>query len=112
MDSSDDRVSPQLGVVYRVNSGVSLYASYGEGFRQQTGQDFRGNQFDPNATESAEIGMKLDLAHFSDRVSGSVNLAVFDVEQSNILVNDDRDIVVGFFSIDTGEAEVAGLSLM
>ena len=51
-------------MVYRVNDGVSVYASYGEGFRQQTGQDFQGNQFDPNITESAEIGMKLELAHF------------------------------------------------
>ncbi|MFK7978183.1 MAG: TonB-dependent siderophore receptor, partial [Halioglobus sp.] len=111
IDSSDDRVSPQFGVVYLVNEAVSLYASYGEGFRQQTGQDFEGNQFDPNITESAEIGIKLDLAQFSDGVSGSVNVALFDVEQSNILVNDDRDVVVGFFSIDAGEAQSRGLEL-
>ncbi|MFK8048613.1 MAG: TonB-dependent siderophore receptor [Halioglobus sp.] len=111
VDSSDDRVSPQFGAVYRVSEGISLYASYGEGFRQQTGQDFEGNQFDPNITESGEIGMKLDLAHFSDGVTGSVNVALFDVEQSNILVNDDRDVVVGFFSIDAGEAQSRGLEL-
>lgn len=108
IDSSDDRVSPQFGAVYRVSDGVSLYASYGEGFRQQTGQDFQGNQFDPNITEAAEFGLKMDLAHFYDGVTGSVNVALFDVEQSNILVNDDRDVVVGFFSIDAGEAESQG----
>lgn len=111
VDSSDDRVSPQFGVVYQVSEAVSLYASYGEGFRQQTGQDFQGNQFDPNITESAEVGMKLDLAHFSDGVTGSVNVALFDVEQSNILVNDDREAVVGFFSIDAGEAQSRGVEL-
>ncbi|MEE4281065.1 MAG: TonB-dependent receptor, partial [Pseudomonadales bacterium] len=111
IDSSDDRISPQFGAVYLVNDGISLYASYGEGFRQQTGQDFQGNQFDPNITEAAEIGIKLDLAHFYDGVSGSVNVAFFDVEQSNILVNDDRDVVVGFFSIDAGEAESRGVEV-
>ena len=111
IDSSDDRVSPQFGAVYLLNEGVSLYASYGEGFRQQTGQDFQGNQFDPNLTEAAELGMKLDLGHFYDGVTGSVNIALFDVEQSNILVNDDRNVVVGFFSIDAGEAESQGLEI-
>ncbi|XOV82890.1 MAG: TonB-dependent siderophore receptor [bacterium] len=111
IDASDDRISPQFGAVYLVNDGVSLYASYGEGFRQQTGQDFQGNQFDPNITEAAEIGIKVDLSHFYDGVTGSVNVAVFDVEQSNILVNDDRDVVVGFFSIDAGEAESRGIEV-
>lgn len=109
--SSDDRVSPQFGVVYRANDGVSVYASYGEGFRQQTGQDFQGNQFDPNITESAEVGMKLDLGHFYDGVSGSIGVTLFDVDQSNILVNDDRDVVVGFFSIDAGAAESRGIEI-
>jgi len=111
IDSSDDRVSPQAGLVYLLNDGLSLYASYGEGFRQQTGQDFQGNQFDPNVTEAAEIGMKLDLAHFYEGVSGTANLALFNVKQSNILVNDDRDFVTGFFSIDAGKAESRGVEL-
>ena len=109
--SSDDRLSPQFGAVYRVNDGFSLYASYGEGFRQQTGSDFQGNQFDPNITESTEIGFKLDFAHFYEGVTGSLNVALFDVEQSNILVNDDREFVVGFFSIDAGEAESLGVEV-
>ncbi len=109
--SSDDRVSPQFGVVYRVNDGFSLYASYGEGYRQQTGQDFQGNQFDPNITESSEIGFKADLGHFYNSVDGSVGVTVFQVDQSNFLVNDDRPeaTAVGFFSIPAGEAESTGL---
>lgn len=111
IDSSDDRISPQFGAVYLVNEGMSVYASYGEGFRQQTGRDFQGNQFDPNLTEAAELGMKFDLAEFYEGVNGSVTVALFDVEQSNILVNDDRDFVTGFFSIDAGEAESRGLEI-
>ncbi|MEM1105258.1 MAG: TonB-dependent receptor [Pseudomonadota bacterium] len=111
--SSDDRVSPQFGAVYLVNEGVSVYASYGEGYRQQTGQDFQGNQFDPNITESAEIGLKVELGEFYDSVEGSLGVTLFQVEQSNFLVNDDRPeaTAVGFFSIPAGEAESTGLEL-
>ncbi|MEM8771439.1 MAG: TonB-dependent receptor [Pseudomonadota bacterium] len=109
--SSDSRFSPQFGAVYRVNDGFSVYASYGEGFRQQTGQDFEGNQFDPNITESVEVGFKTDLGEFYDFVDGSVGLTLFRVEQSNFLVNDDRPeaTAVGFFSIPAGEAESIGV---
>ncbi len=111
--SSDDRVSPQFGVVYRVNDGFSLYASYGEGYRQQTGQDFQGNQFDPNITESMEVGFKADLGEFNDNVDGSIGVTLFQVDQSNFLVNDDRPeaTAVGFFSIPAGEAESTGLEV-
>jgi len=109
--SSDTRISPQLGAVYAVNDGVSVYASYGEGFRQQTGSDFQGNQFEPNLTESAEIGFKANLQNFYDRLTGSVSLTLFQVEQSNILVNDDRPeaVAAGFFSRSAGEARSRGL---
>jgi iron complex outermembrane receptor protein len=111
--SSDTRVSPQLGAVYLVNEGFSLYASYGEGFRQQTGSDFLGNQFDPNLTESAEIGLKWDMSDSFDGLSGTVTLAAFQVDQSNILVNDDRPeaVAAGFFSQPAGEAQSRGLEL-
>ena len=111
--TSDDRVSPQFGAVYRVNDGFSIYASYGEGFRQQTGSDFEGNQFDPNITESAELGFKADLGAFSDSVSGSVGATLFQVQQSNFLVTDDRPeaVAVGFFSFPAGEAESTGVEL-
>jgi iron complex outermembrane receptor protein len=111
--STDSRVSPQFGAVYRVNDGLSLYASYGEGFRQQTGSDFQGNQFDPNLTESAELGLKMDLETLFDNVSGSVGLTLFQVDQSNILVNDDRPeaVAAGFFSRAAGEARSRGIEL-
>ncbi|MEM9670194.1 MAG: TonB-dependent siderophore receptor [Pseudomonadota bacterium] len=111
--TSDTRFSPQVGAVFLLNDSVSFYASYGEGFRQQTGVDFEGNQFDPNITTSVEGGVKADLAGLTDWVSGSIGLTVFRVEQSNFLVNDDRPeaTAVGFFSIPAGEAESIGVEL-
>ena len=110
---SDTRFSPQVGAVYRVNDGLSLYASYGEGFRQQSGSDFQGNPFSPNLTRSAEIGVKADLAAYSDVIAGSISLTGFRVTQSNILVNDDRPeaTAAGFFSIDAGKARSLGIEL-
>ncbi|MEM6475004.1 MAG: TonB-dependent siderophore receptor [Pseudomonadota bacterium] len=109
--SMSDRFSPQVGAVYQVDDGVSLYASYGEGFRQQTGSDFEGNQFAPNITESAEIGIKADLGAYSEKVDGSISLTLFQVDQSNILNNDDRPeaVAAGFFLFTAGEARSRGI---
>ena len=109
--SNDSRFSPQVGAVYSVNDGLSLYGSYGEGFRLQTGQDFQGKQFDPNITKSLEGGIKAELGQFYDAVTGSVSLTLFQVDQSNFLVNDDRPeaTAVGFFSIPAGKAQSTGV---
>ena len=110
--SSDTRVSPQFGAVYLVNESASLYASYGEGFRQQAGFDCQGNQFAPNITESAEVGLKLDASQFSAGVSGSLNFALFQVDQSNILVNDDRPECQDVWSShDAGKARSRGFEV-
>lgn len=109
--ASDTRVSPQVGAVYLVNDGLSLYASYGEGFRQQSGSDFQGNQFDPNLTESAELGFKLDMQNIFSGVTGTLTVTAFQVDQSNILVNDDRPeaVAAGFFLLPAGEARSRGI---
>jgi len=111
--TDDTRFSPQVGAVFLVNDNVSLYASYGEGFRQQSGSDFQGNQFEPNITESAEIGVKVDLGSSTSDTSGTITLAAFQVDQSNNLVNDDRPeaTAAGFFSVSAGEAESQGIEL-
>lgn len=111
--SNDTRFSPQVGAVYLLNEGLSLFTSYGEGFRQQTGSDFRGNQFEPNLTESAEFGIKIDLDALNSDTTGTITLAAFQVDQSNILVNDDRPeaVAAGFFSTSAGEAQSRGVEL-
>ena len=112
-ESSDSRFSPQVGAVYRVDDCISLYASYGEGFRQQTGSDFEGNQFAPNITKAAELGMKIELGRYMQNGDGLITLALFQVDQSNILVNDDRPeaMAAGFFSFTAGEARSRGFEV-
>lgn len=112
--SEDTRFSPQVGAVYLINEGVSVFASYGEGFRQQTGSDFLGNQLDPNITESAELGVKVDVGALADNINGSINLAFFDVDQSNNVINDtspEAQAAGGFFLAAAGEAQSRGVEL-
>jgi iron complex outermembrane receptor protein len=79
------RLSPQLGVVFRATPAVSLYAAYGENFRPLSGTDAQGRGFEPNRSKSVEAGAKFSL------LGGALDatVAVFKVEQSNILVVDD-----------------------
>jgi iron complex outermembrane receptor protein len=109
--TNDQRFSPQVGAVYKLSDSVSAYATYGEGFRQQTGSDFQGNQLAPNITKSAEAGVKASIGSFLKGATGSVSLAAFEVRQSNILVNDDRPGVTGFFLFAAGTARSQGLEL-
>lgn len=63
--SSDDRVSPRAGLVFKPQENVSLYASYSESFLPRSGEQFAtissGNPFDPDVFETAEIGVKWDF---------------------------------------------------
>lgn len=98
------RTSPQLGLVFRAAETVSLYATYGENFRPLSGTDAQGRGFDPNQSTALEAGAKFSLA------GGAIdaNVAVFKVEQENILVVDDPS---AFTLAALGRASSRGLEL-
>lgn len=93
---SEDQVSPQLGVVYKVNETVSLYTVYGENFRPLSGD------LDANNSESIEAGVKFTL---NDGALEGV-IAVYDVEQSNISTVSDS-----FDPTAIGEASSRGVEV-
>lgn len=107
-ESSNTYFSPQFGAVYAVNDGVSLYGSYGEGIRQLSGTDAAGDSFDPNKTQSAELGLKSDIGRLSNNIEGTVSAALFQVDQSNILIFDSDN---PGFAIPAGEARSRGIEL-
>lgn len=100
--TSDQQVSPRVGLVYVLNPELSFYGSYSEGFLPLSGTDFYGDAFAPEQSQSAEIGIKFQLA----AVNGT--LALFDADKSNILTSD--PINEGF-SAPLGEARSQGLEL-
>jgi len=99
---SDERISPQVGLVYAINSGLSFYSTYGEGFRATSGADFAGNTFDPNESASAETGVKFELN--DGALTG--NLVLFRQTQENIL---SADPVNAGFSVAIGKARSKGI---
>jgi len=98
------RTSPQLGLVFRAGETVSLYATYGENFRPLSGTDAQGRGFEPNQSTSVEAGAKFSLA------GGAIdaNLALFRVEQENMLVVDDPS---AFTLAAAGRATSRGIEL-
>ncbi len=89
-------------MVFRAGEALSLYATYGENFRPLSGADAQGNGFKPNQSTSIEAGAKFTLG----AIDGTV--AVFQVEQQNILVVDDP----GAFTLAAiGKAKSQGLEI-
>lgn len=100
-DYSETRVSPQFGVVYKVSDSVSFYGVYGENFRPLSGATDE-NGLDPNVSKSTELGVKFTLN--DGALAG--NIALFDVEQSNIATFD-----ADFNPTAVGEATSQGLEV-
>lgn len=84
----DSEVSPRLGVIYKPQENISIYASYSESFLPRSGEQFANingdnNRLDPNTFENSEIGLKWD---FSEGLSFTA--AIFENEQNTPVVSD------------------------
>ncbi|MEM6796212.1 MAG: TonB-dependent siderophore receptor, partial [Acidobacteriota bacterium] len=84
----DEEVSPRLGLVYKPQENVSLYASYSESFLPRSGEQFaningNNNRLDPNTFQNLEAGVKWDLSR-----GLSITAALFEIEQESPVVSD------------------------
>jgi len=98
-EASNTRVSPQVGAVYQVNDGLSVYASYGENFRPFTLADTGGSDIDSNISTSIEGGVKFEI--LDGALQGTAT--IFQVDQENILAVDEN-----FSAIPAGAAQSTG----
>ncbi|HWL17361.1 MAG TPA: TonB-dependent receptor [Opitutus sp.] len=78
------RVTPQAGVLYKLNRHFSAFASYSESLEPQNALDADGNAAGPIEGRGYELGLKTDA--FDGRVSGTIS--VFEVERSNTATRD------------------------
>lgn len=106
-DQNNRRFSPQVGVSWEVAQPLTLYATYGEGFRANTGTgapDASGaaTLFEPEYTRSYEVGAK--FAALDDRLTGT--LAAFQTFKTNVLT---ADPVNPGFSRSLGRARSRGI---
>ncbi|XQW84529.1 TonB-dependent siderophore receptor [Thalassotalea piscium] len=97
-------VSPRIGFIHQLNDIVSVYTNYAEGFRPNPGLDSNGNAFEPEESQSFEVGVKWQ--NTEGDFLGS--FAVYDSEKSNILT---ADPVNNDFSATLGEATSQGVEL-
>ncbi len=98
----ESRVSPQFGVVFQPGGALALYATYGENFRPLSGADAQGRGFEPNQSTAIEAGVKFSLGAIDATV------ALFQVEQKNILVVDDPS---AFTLAAIGKAKSQGVEI-
>ena len=101
-ETSNSRISPQVGAVYELSEVLSIYASYGENFRPFTLADTGGSDIDSNTSTSIEAGVKFGI--FDGAIQGTAT--IFQVDQENILAVDDA-----FSAIPAGEARSQGFEL-
>ena len=102
----DEEVSPRLGLVYKPQENISLYASYSETFLPRSGEQFSdingdANQLDPDEFTNLEAGLKWDL-------TGGVSLtaAVFEIEQRSPQVADNDPSTLEVIESETQGFEV------
>jgi iron complex outermembrane receptor protein len=100
--ASYTKFSPMAGLVFEPSRSVSLYGSYGKGFRPNSGVGFNGEPFAPETSESYEIGAKFVTA------DGRVNstLSLYKMKKNNVIV---ADPVNAGFSIPGGSARSKGI---
>jgi len=107
---TDEEISPRLGLIFKPQEKISLYASYSETFLPRSGEQFanisdESARLDPDTFTNLEAGVKWDFA------SGlSFTASVFEIEKSS--PETDKDDAAALTVVDstiTGfEAQVKG----
>ncbi|WHO40456.1 TonB-dependent receptor [Sphingobium sp. AP49] len=103
-DRKFSRFSPQAGIVYALSKPISLYAAYGQGYRANVGADFHNAIFDPETSESIEVGAK--LMALGGALTGT--LSVYQLTKDNVLASDANN---PGFSVAIGKARSRGAEL-
>lgn len=82
-DTSDSKLIPRTGVVYKLTPELSFYGSYSESFKPNSSIATQIDSLPPEQGQSWEIGSKVELVN---GVTGT--LALFDIAKRNVMVNE------------------------
>lgn len=91
VDSSDDLVSPRVGLVYKGTSNSSVYASYSMSNLPRAGEQLSSlsltnRSLDPEKFENLEIGAKWDV-----RADLALTAAAYQLDRKNVVIADPTD---------------------
>ncbi|MEM7099080.1 MAG: TonB-dependent receptor [Pseudomonadota bacterium] len=108
-ENSEDELSPRLGVVYKLNEALSLYASYSEGFAPNS-IDNEGFRYEPEDSNQFEIGIKSEWLDGRFQTSA----AIYEITKENIRElnpndNDNSDGIPQFITF--GEVRSRGFEI-
>jgi outer membrane receptor for ferric coprogen and ferric-rhodotorulic acid len=99
------KVTPYAGVIYDLNDTYSVYASYTQIFKPQSGQTVDGSALDPMTGENYEIGLKGE--YFNGALNASV--ALFDMTQEKRAYTTDERCGIVSCSATAGEVRSQGI---
>lgn len=90
-ETTDNLVSPRVGVIYKPVEAMSLYANYSVAYQPRSGDQLssltaKNSSLDPEEFKNYEIGMKWDV-----RRNLAATAALFRLDRSNVLVLDPTD---------------------
>lgn len=77
--TSDNALSPKLGIVYMPNDNLSVFATYTNSFAANTGRDVYDNSLKPTNIDQYELGAKKNL--WNNAVA--VNLSLYQIIYQN-----------------------------
>ncbi|EIZ81228.1 TonB-dependent siderophore receptor [Novosphingobium sp. Rr 2-17] len=98
------KFSPMAGLVFEPTNSLSLYASYGKGFRPNSGVGADNQPFEPEVSTSYEIGAKFVTP--DGRITSTLSL--YTMKKTNVLTADPDPTKTGF-SKAVGSAESKGV---
>ena len=118
LDNDWQETTIRLGARYQLNDDVMFYASYAEGFksggffgRNQNISDFEANQYDPEESETYEVGMKSQWLENTVQLNVAVFYNNFDDKQDSNVVLDETTGTVATVWENIGGVDYTGVEL-
>lgn len=96
------KFSPMAGLVFEPTRSISIYASYGKGFRPNSGVGADGQPFAPELSKSYEVGAKFVTP--DGRITSTLSL--YKMKKTNVLSTDPGN---ANFSKPVGSAKSKGI---
>ncbi|MEP2101586.1 MAG: TonB-dependent siderophore receptor [Parasphingorhabdus sp.] len=116
LNRTDDKFSPRIGLIYKPQENISLYASYSKSFLPRAGDQFLtltptvGStlgtvDLEPETFENYEIGLKWDFAE-----GLSLTTALFRLDRDNqaVLLNNQGDTTLSGSRTEGAEIQLVG----
>ena len=105
---TDERVSPRLGLIFKPQPDLSLYASYSRSFLPRAGDQFLSlsttqQNLEPERFSNTEVGLK-----WQARPNLILTAALFELDRTNATTPDPNNPAL---SINVGETRTKGLEL-